>query len=205
MQAVQWLNERGRDMSIFDKLSSGSNLETNNVGTSNFRSYENRKEIFTFNKLPESLIELQALPESTLDSPFKTAALTVLALCVYGADKSIGIEMLNFLRGPRPLSPFEISFLDDRFRDGNWYVPFSYFKGAIPENDYTPNEPFTLEIESTSTSAVNDGYMKLILKSGGADNPRNLTLRMKGDGRWFLWEQFLMVGIKTPKSRDPWV
>ena len=51
--------------------------------------------------------------------------------------------MLNFLRGPRPLSPYEISFLDDRFRDGNWYVPFSYFKGAIPENDYTPNEPVT--------------------------------------------------------------
>ena len=191
-------------MSIFDKLRNGSNLETDNVGTSNLRSYENRKEIFTFNKLPESLIELQALPESTLDSPFKTAALTVLALCVYGADKSIGIEMLTFLRGPRPLSPYEISFLDDRFRDGNWYVPFSYFKGAIPENDYTPNEPFTLEIESNSTSAVNDGYMKLILKSGGADNPRNLTLRMKGDGRWFLWEQFLMVGIKTPKSQDPW-
>lgn len=191
-------------MSIFDKLRNGSNLETDNVGTSNLRSYENRKEIFTFNKLPESLIELQALPESTLDSPFKTAALTVLALCVYGADKSIGIEMLNFLRGPRPLSPYEISFLDDRFRDGNWYVPFSYFEGAIPENDYTPNEPFTLEIESNSTSTVNDGYMKLILKSGGADNPRNLTLRMKGDGRWFLWEQFLMVGIKTPKSRDPW-
>ena len=191
-------------MSIFDKLRSGSNVEANKVGTSNLSSFENRKEIFAFNKLPESLIELQALPESTLDSPFKTAALTVLALCVYGADKSIGIEMLNFLRGPRPLSPFEISFLDDRFRDGNWYVPFSYFKGAIPENDYTPNEPFTLEIESNSTSAVNDGYMKLILKSGGADNPRNLTLRMKGDGRWFLWEQFLMVGIKTPKSRDPW-
>lgn len=191
-------------MSIFDKLRGGQNIETNNVCTSNSSLNENKKETFTFTKLPESLNELQSLPESSLDSPFKTAALTVLALCAYGADKSIGVDMLNFLRGPRPLSPYEISFLDDRFRDGNWYVPFSYFKGAIPDNDYTPNEPFTLEIESNSTSAVNDGYMKLILKSGGADNPRNLTLRMKGDGRWFLWEQFLMVGIKTPKSQDPW-
>ena len=191
-------------MSIFDKLRGGSNIEINNVAASNLSSYENKKEIFAFNKLPESLTELQSLPESSLDSPFKTAALTVLALCVYSADKSIGIEMLNFLRGPRPLSPYEISFLDDRFRDGNWYVPFSYFKGAIPENDYTPNLPFTLEIESNATSAANEGYMKLILKSGGADNPRNLTFRMKGDGRWFLWEQFLMVGIKIPKSQDPW-
>lgn len=191
-------------MSIFDKLRSASDIETNKVLGSNISSFENRIETFTFAKLPESISELQALSESTLDSPFKTAALTVLALCVYGADKSIGVEMLNFLRGPRPLSPHEISFLDDRFRDGNWYVPFSYFKGATPENDYTPSTPYTLEIESNSTSAVNEGYMKLILKSGGADNSRNLTLRMKGDGRWFLWEQFLMIGIRMPKSQDPW-
>ncbi|MBQ8539614.1 MAG: hypothetical protein IJ433_08170 [Ruminococcus sp.] len=188
-------------MSIFDKLRNTGNSVSNSTAQ---RSFGIKKEVFTFSKLPESLEELQALPESSLDSPFKTAALTVLALCVYGADKSIGIEMLNFLRGPRPLSPHEISFLDDRFRDGNWYVPFSYFNGATPENDYTPSTPYTLQIESNSTSAANEGYMKLILKSGGADNPRNLTLRMKGDGRWFLWEQFLMVGIRIPKSQDPW-
>ena len=191
-------------MSIFDKLKGAVNSATPSVATPACNTMQNKKETFTFNSLPESVSELQALPEASLDSPFKTAALTVIALCVYGADKNIGIEMLNFLRGPRPLSPHEISFLDDRFRDGNWYVPFSYFKGATPDNDYTPQQPFTLEIESNSTSAVNEGYMKLILHSGGADNPRNLTLRMKGDGRRFLWEQFLMVGIKTPKSQDPW-
>ena len=190
-------------MSIFDKLRNNESTGTNNTAQVPV-SYGIKKEIFSFSKLPESLAQLQALPESSLDSPFKTAALTVLALCVYGADKAIGIEMLNFLRGPRPLSPHEISFLDDRFRDGNWYVPFSYFNGATPDNDYTPSTPFTLEIESNATSAVNEGYMKLILKSGGADNPRNLTLRMKGDGRWFLWEQFLIVGIRIPKSQDPW-
>lgn len=191
-------------MSIFDKLRNSESTGANNTVPQTPVSYGIKKEVFTFSKLPESLSELQALPQATLDSPFKTAALTVLALCVYGADKTIGVEMLNFLRGPRPLSLQEISFLDDRFRDGNWYVPFSYFNGATPENDYTPSTPYTLEIESNATSAVNEGYMKLILKSGGADSPRNLTLRMKGDGKWFLWEQFLMVGIRIPKSQDPW-
>lgn len=187
-------------MGIFDKLRNNENAQPQKVEEKTLSA----KETFVFSALPESLLELQALPEATLDSPFKTAALSVLALCAYGADKNIGIEMLNFLKGPRPLSSAEIQFLYDRFRDGQWYVPFSYFKGATPENDYRPAEPFTLEIESNSNSAVNEGYMTLWLKSGGADSPRQITLRKAGDGRWFLWEQFILVGIRTPKSKDPW-
>ena len=181
-------------------MESASNSAINNGADSSV----NKTETFTFAKLPESVAELQALPEASLDSPFKTAALSLLALCAYGADKATGIEMLNFLRGPRPLSPMDISFLDDRFRDGQWYVPFSYFKGATPENDYTPTEPFTVEISSNPHSAKNICYMTLWLRSGGADSPRQITLRQKGDGRWFLWEQFVMVGIRQPKSQDPW-
>ncbi len=191
-------------MGIFDKLRGAAASAINSATNTTAYSIGNKTETFTFQKLPESLAELQAMPEASLDSPFKTAALSLCALCAYGADKAIGIEMLNFLKGPKPLSPAEISFLDDRFRDGQWYVPFSYFKGATPENNYTPTEPFTVEISSNPHSAVNEGYMTLWLKSGGADSPRQFSLRMKGDGRWFLWEQFIMVGIRTPKSQDPW-
>ena len=76
------------------------------------------------------------------------------ALSAYVADKQIGTEMLNWLRGPRPLNGQEISFLNDRFRDGKTYIPFSYFAGATPENNYTPSEPFTLVIESNHTSGT---------------------------------------------------
>ena len=24
------------------------------------------------------------------------------------------------------------------------------------------------------------------------------------DGKWFLWEQYLLTGVRTPKSADPW-
>ena len=191
-------------MGIFDKLRGTAGSALNSAVSNAVNSIGNKTETFTFNKLPENLAELKALPEASLDSPFKTAALSLLALCAYGADKATGIERLNFLKGPKPLSPAEISFLDDRFRDGQWYVPFSYFKGATPENNYTPTEPFTVEISSNPNSAVNEGYMTLWLKSGGADSPRQFSLRKKGDGRWFLWEQFIMVGIRTPKSQDPW-
>ncbi|MBQ9743321.1 MAG: hypothetical protein IJV88_06615 [Ruminococcus sp.] len=191
-------------MGIFDKLKSAANSAVNSAVSSAVNSIGNKTETFTFTKLPESVAELQALPEATLDSPFKTAALSLLALCAYGADKATGIEMLNFLRGPRPLSGAEIAFLDERFRDGQWYVPFSYFKGATPDNDYSPTEPYTVEVSSNPHSAASEGYMTLWLKSGGADSPRQFKLRMKGDGKWFLWEQFIMVGIRTPKSQDPW-
>jgi hypothetical protein len=83
-------------------------------------------------------------------------------------------------------------------------VPFSYFKGATPANNYTPERPFTVTVESNPYSDANPGYMKLFLRSGGADNPREVVLRKKGDGQWMLWDQFLLVGIRSPKSADPW-
>ena len=88
--------------------------------------------------------------------------------------------------------------------DGKTYVPFSYFQGATPDNDYTPSEPFQIVVESNATSDDVQGYKKLVLHSSGADSPRTVMLRMRGDGTWFLWEHYLLVGIRVPKSADPW-
>ena len=187
-------------MSIFDKIKK----DTMGMVNSAVSSVGNKREKFTFSALPESLEQMQALPEASLDSPYKTAALTVCALCAYAADKQIGTEMLNWLRGPRPLNGADISFINDRFRDGKTYIPFSYFAGATPDNDYTPTQPFTITIESNQYSNAEQGYMKLFIPCGGADSPRPIKLRMKGDGKWFLWEQYLLTGIREPKSADPW-
>ena len=108
-------------MSIFDKL---KNTKTETAAVPAV-SAESESVTFTFAALPENLAQMQALPEASLDTPYKTAALTVLALCAYAADKSIGTEMLNWLRGPRPLGGQDISFLNDRFRDGKTYLPFT--------------------------------------------------------------------------------
>lgn len=166
-------------------------------------SFSESLQTFTFQTLPESVDQLKSLPEAALATPFQTAALTVCALCAYGRNKTAGEEMLNFLKGPRPLSGYDISFLNDRFRDGK-HIPFSYFQGATPENDYTPAKPFTVTITAGPYADANPGYKKLHIRSGGADNPREIVLRQKGNGQWFLWDQFLMVGIRQPKSEDPW-
>ena len=189
-------------MSIFDKLKTGApNTPAAPVTPQKVGS---RRESFTFAALPESLAEMQVLPEASLDSPFKTAALTVCALCAYAADRNVGTEMLNFLRGPRPLNGFDISFLNDRFRGGKTYIPFSYFAGSSPDNGYTPTQPFCVSVISDHTSDAEDGYAKLFIPCSGADSPRPVKLRMRGDGKWFLWEQYLLTGIRIPKAEDPW-
>ena len=189
-------------MSIFDSLKKNI-ASTNRSDDIRPTPSVQKSETFTFNSLPESLSQMQALPEASLTSPFAVAALSVCALCAYAADKKIGIEMLNWLKGPRPLSAHEISFLDDRFRDGK-HVPFSYFKGATPANDYTPDVPFTVTFEAGPYADANRGYKKLHVKSGGADSPREIVLRQKSDGTWALWDQFLMVSVRDPRSADPW-
>ena len=140
-----------------------------------------------------------------MDDPFKTAALALCALCAYSEDREAGTEMLNFLRGPRPMSPAEIAFLNDRLMDGKNYVARSYFNGATPENEYTPSTPYTVKVISNQYSKLENGnYMKLLINSGGADSPRSVTLRKTGGGIWYLWEQNLLSDIRIPKSQDDW-
>ena len=157
---------------------------------------------FTFQALPTNVEELKALPEASLDTPFKTAALTICALCAFRDDEKTGIDMLNFLKGPQPLANRDIQFFHDVFRE-NKYVPISYFKGATPKNNYTPDMPYSLTIHTNTNSYQNEGYCTLWLKSGGADSERQIQLRKKGN-QWFLWEQFVMVGIRKAAADDPW-
>lgn len=157
---------------------------------------------FTFLTLPKNVAEISAFPEADLTSPFKTAALTVLALCEYGDNRQASIDMLNFLKGPQELSPYEKNFLNDRMM-GKTYLPFSYLEGTSPQNNYTATAPYKITVFDNPYSYDNDGYTKLYINSSGADSARPLTLRQKGD-KWYLWEQFLMVGIRIPAKDDPW-
>ena len=162
---------------------------------------ESREVIFT--KLPDTLEDFKLLPQAALSDPFDTAALTVLAFCFYPKDKALSLAMLEFLRGPRPMSEMDRQFIRDRFMDKD-YVPRSYFKGALPQNDYLPSEPYTVTVSTNPYSYEQEGYAKLFLTSGGADSPRSVQLRLAKDGKWYLWEQFLLADIRHPESANPW-
>ena len=158
----------------------------------------------TLSEIPVSLAQLQAMPEAALTRPEHTAALVIAALCVYPANKEAALEMLTFLHGPKGLSTYDKQFIADRFRDKD-YVPRSYFRGATPQNNYEPTEPYTLEFFENPYSRDQEGYVILHIRSGGADSPRQIKLRNKpSTGQWFLWEQFLLADIRKPVSADPW-
>ncbi len=174
-----------------------------NKASSGMGNMGNKKETIVFSSLPTSLEEFKALPQAGMSTPFETAALTVLAFCYYPQNKDLSLQMVDFLRGPRPLSGAEKSFIADRFRDSD-YVPRSYFEGSTPQNDYTPSEPYTVVVSENPYSYQNENYATLYITSGGADSPRSVQMRKAKDGKWYLWEQFILVGIRQPDSVDPW-
>lgn len=165
---------------------------------------EKYSETFTFASLPATLAELQALPECSLDSPFKTAALALVALCSYESNINAAFEMLDFLKGPENLSPYEKSFLKDRLA-GKQYKVFSFFAGAAPENGYTPSQPYTITVMSNPYSFTNEHWAALYVQSGGADSVRSIKLREKpSTGQWFINEIQCLSDIRVPKEADPW-
>lgn len=164
----------------------------------------NKEERFTFEALPTALNELQALPEAVLDSSFKTTALVLAVLCNFEKNENATYEMLDFLKGPDNVSPFEKQFIKERLA-GKYYKTFSYFAGATPENSYVPTKPYTITVTETPYSYPQDNYATMYVTSSGADSPRAIRLRKKpSTGQWFLVEIQCLSDIRVPVEADPW-
>ena len=156
------------------------------------------------NTLPDTLDKFKAMPQMDQTKPENVCAMLLCALNLYLKDQNAGVEALNLLRGPRPMNGYDTQFLRDRLR-GKTYLPLAYCAGATPENSYAPHAPYELDVLPDPTGQpVGDGYLKVFLKTAGADSPRPVTLRRKGED-WCLWEySSILSGIRTPKAEDPW-
>jgi hypothetical protein len=178
-------------------------------------SFRDKRIAVALQSLPQSVAELQALPQASLASPYGTAALAVAAMCAYESSPQAVADMLNFLRGPRPLTPNDVRFLRDRLA-GKYYKAFSFFEGATPRNNYTPSLPYRVTVfdnphswvsEDSSQSSVGPvQYARLLMQSSGADSPRFVTMRYKpSTDQWFLWEHHgLLPDIRVPAAADAW-
>lgn len=195
-------------MGLFDSLKnkavqSVSNTVQNAVQNA-AQSIGNHSETVTLSTLPKTLAELQSLPQADLKSPYGTVALAVAALCRYGESVEDCLQMLDYLRGPRPLSPMDKQFLRDRLV-GKAYVPISYFEGTSPQNDYTPSTPLRITVKKNPYSAQGEDFLTLYVHSSGADSDRIVEVRRKpSTGQWFLWEVKCLSDIRIPVSSDPW-
>ena len=156
-------------------------------------------------KIPESLQEFEALAAGQR-TPEKISALFLCALSLFDRNMTAGVSAMNLLRGPKPMTPYDAQFLRDRLR-GKAYLPLAYFEGATPQNGYKPNAPYVLNVLSDPRPQdIEPGYLRVFLKTAGADSPRPMKLRQKAStGEWFLWEySSILSGIRIPAAEDPW-
>ncbi len=159
---------------------------------------------FKFDKLPMNVDDLKAYPEASLDTAFKTTALTILALTRYEQDPEAVHAMLDFLKGPDDTSKMEEQFLSDRLK-GKGYKVMSFFDGATVENDYKPKTPYKITVYENPYSFDEENRAILYVQSGGSDSQRPIKLRKKPSTcQWFVTEILCLEDIKTPKSEDPW-
>lgn len=144
------------------------------------------------------------MEQFTFDSPFTVAALLIVALCAWKEDREQCYKMIDSLKGPQKMSPMDKQFIRDRMMNKGDYIGRAYFLGATAENNYTPSEPYTVEVIENAVSYDNEGYARLLVVTKGADSPRPITLRQKQD-KWFLWDfAAVLSDIRKPASQDPW-
>ena len=203
-------------MSLFDKMKNQaaettrqamSQAAQNLTSAAAAPSGANKSVSVVFPSIPGSLDAFAALPQAAMLNPFDTAALFILAIGLYKVDKSISIAMINHLKGPQALNQHDLSFLADRMAQNGKvdFIAESYFDGATPQNDYTPTEPYTVAVSENPYSYQEQGYARLLIRSGGADEPRAITLRSAKDGKWYLWEySSILMDIRAPESTNPW-
>ena len=138
-----------------------------------------------FHELPTDYNVFLNIAESTLNLPERAAALFILALRIYAVDNELGIQMLSYLRHLDSLEEQEIKKLLEEPLRKSRYIPLAYFKGASPQNSYTPDEPYVITIKEDSKKSLKRKYKTLYIGCPGAGIYRPITL-VKIKGFWAI-------------------
>ena len=138
-------------------------------------------------------------------NPYNVVVTFIQVISEYNPDKSDEFyRKLQILLGKyQPISAIMNQNIKDRMMQNNKYsyIGASYFIGSTLE-------PLQIEIKENPYMDSQDGYKKLFLKSGGADNERGITLRIAKDGNYYIWSDTfmgLLSDIRKPASVEPWV
>ena len=163
--------------------------------------------IVKFDKILTSKEDLERIDRT---NPDNVVAMLIHTFCNYTPNNTDNFfEMLQYLYGEfQPLSMLMKQNIKDRMMQNEKYnfIGKSYFKGAIPANDYTPVE-YEIEILKNDYSEIENGFLRLLVKSSGADSERPVTLRLAKDGNYYIWSDScigLLTDIRQPESSNPW-
>ena len=164
--------------------------------------------ILKYNKLISSLEELKRIDRT---NPFNVVGAFISVLDLYDESSEDNvINLLQYLVGDfQIISPMMKQNIKDRMfqNDKYKYIAKSYFKGATPDNNYTPNIPYEIEITKDEISDIEEGFVRLFVKSGGADSKRPVMVRLAKDGNYYVWSDSfigLLTDIRIPESNNPW-
>ena len=142
--------------------------------------------------------------------PENVAALLVHVICNYEPNNTDNFyDMLQYLMGEfQEISPMMKQNIKDRMMQNEKYkfIGKSYFEGSTPENEYTPVS-YNVSVSENEYSRAENGYVRLLLKSGGADSLRFITVRLSKDGNYYVWSDSLiglLTDIRKPESQNPW-
>ncbi len=157
-----------------------------------------------FETLPNNITEFSVLANNGLTKPENTCALFICAVNMLANNLNEGLNAINLLKGPQPLSTFDKSWFKDRISDKP-HLAMAYFNGSTPENSYTPALPYSITfMQDPRPQDCEAGYMRLQIKTPAFDSPRYMKLRQKGEN-WYIWDvNSIMLGVKTPAKNDPW-
>ena len=151
-----------------------------------------------FWNLPKTIDDFRSLPQASLSSPNESAAMALLALSYYGKDPLLSMSMLEFVKGPAELGDHEKSMLADALSKDPTLIR-SFFRGASASNGYEPDDPYTVVLGNASEADDTDVYATVEIQ--GSRESGEVRLRKTRDGRWCLWEQFL---LDVASDDSPW-
>ena len=153
----------------------------------------------TFTHVPASYEEFEALYTQFLGkTPHGTAAMIPMAMEIFGRDRELGLRCLQLINWPSNVNAV-VSQLKQKYGTSQFapandgyhqrYLPAAVLKGAKPENGYTPQQPYTVEMKAS----VNKHQELQITGSG-----RVVYLYVMGDG-WDTRQRGVEI-IKQPDS-----
>ncbi|MBR4215426.1 MAG: hypothetical protein IKR94_08920 [Bacteroidales bacterium] len=109
----------------------------------------------TFSNIPSDYTEFEKVYKEYLGKHINgTAAMMVMAMEMYGRDKSVGERCIRLINTPNNVSSV-MNILKDRY--GNYtsdgysqrYIAAALLDGAVRTNSYTPNEPYTVKCQGS--------------------------------------------------------
>ena len=116
----------------------------------------------TFTHVPADFAEFETVYKQFLGkTPHGTAAMMPMAMELYGRDRALGLQCLQLICYPSNVSSVT-SILDTKYKASSQspdndpyiqrYLPAAVLKGATPDNAYSPQEPYTVEMKASVNS-----------------------------------------------------